>query len=551
MGRMLEELMRDFSGGMSDSSAATAYAPNEAALIYNGRIRPDATVETRGGSQRTHSTALNSGAQGYGGTEFQPATGDAQWVVFVGDAAYYSTDEGGTWTAMATALPTGYWSLTTFRQGSTNYLLCANGSTVYEWDGTTWGTASGFPSGVKYLQTFNERVYYAGHSGNTLVGTKIADRTTHSAADGALSLNIATHDGDTTISGLYQIGDHLLVFKEDSTAYVDGYGNSDIIVATGAKGASRSVGCVAFRSIAGIGDSGVAWLSKRGVELYAGGQIRLASEKVRGFFDEVGWENILASQGTPVALYYPRRREYWLGLPGAGTQNSSTYVLNTAWAAVTLDTVNTDTGFTVFTDDDGYLQYREDATGSQVKTDSDGYLEVASGSEPGLFLEISADGYLETLSVDTVSAALFVADRDDEASVPIGVGYDGFVRYLDVGDKDDVLPDNTGGTGIGFRLRTRPLLFGGQNAFHRKRGRVVDLLGVSGGDTTATVLLLADGEEASSKSVTVRSSTGDQPTRAKARVNGRGRTLQVEIQSTDALEVAGVRCAAEILREVV
>src|SRR5690606_10552433 len=114
------------------------------------------------------------------------------------------------------------------------------------------------------------------------------------------------------------------------------YGNSDIIVAAGSLGLSRSVGCVAFRSICGAGEHGVLWLSERGVEHYVpGGPIRLVSEGLRTFFENLPWANIYNEPGVPTALYYPLAREYWLLLPTLGTQNSETFVYNLIKGAAT------------------------------------------------------------------------------------------------------------------------------------------------------------------------------------------------------------------------
>ncbi|KKL14918.1 hypothetical protein LCGC14_2510810, partial [marine sediment metagenome] len=327
MATLLNQETTNFSTGMVDSAAATAYPRFSVAQIINGRLQPDGTIKRRSGTIRTSSAVANAGL-GYGGSQFTLADGTDLIVAILGTKAKKSTDKGATWTEIATGLRQDYYSFATMRIGATNYLFMANAdATIKRYDGTTWDTLPNAPAGVKFLAVFNGRLYAAGHSGIIVQGSKIYDPTIWASPDG-LTVQILTHDGDPP-TGLYQIGPHLLVFDRDATSYIDGFGQQTIIVAAGATGFSRSVGCVAFRTIVGVGDNAICWLSLRGVEYYSPGiGILLVSRGLQTFLQTVDWENIQNNQGRPSATYDAQEQNYLCALPTTGTRNNRMVVVN-------------------------------------------------------------------------------------------------------------------------------------------------------------------------------------------------------------------------------
>lgn len=585
MARLIDEFSRSWLGGMHQR-AATTYRRDQAALIRNGRVQADGTLKPRGGTKKTTNVQFGTARPGYFGDEFIPATGPRQWVVVVDNEGWISQNQGLDWFDVASETLLGadplhrnYWSGTTYRQSAVNYLMLANGGDeVWEYDGTFtldedglvessgWVQNTNYPSGVKFIATFNDRVYFAGHDGNNVGASKVGDRNILAAPDG-LQLAIQTHDGDHEITGLYQIKDLLVVYKRESTAYVDGYGNSDIIVATGPLGLSRSVGCVAHRTIQGAGEQGVLWLSERGVEHWIpGGPIRLVSEPLRPFFEnDVNWSAIFGVPGMPTALYYPSRHQYWLWLPtGNSAQNNRAFIYDLRLGACALDDLPVESDqYTLNIDANGYLCLEKDTSGSKAVL-VDGYLAIAETGDDGVYVDLAShnpvvfpedETYLALPSNNTSPATLFSADRTGRPASPIGIGYDGFVRYMDEGETDNVATGINplgypGETPVDFRVRTRPMLFG--MPFHRKRGRVVDVLATAPDAVPGTIVLIADGVETSLKELSIPASRGNrsQPRRVKVRVNGRGRTLQVEFRTEETLNLDGIRLAAEVLREV-
>jgi hypothetical protein len=540
---------------MNDTAAATEYRRDEVAYMLNARVSFDGnTAERRDGSKRTHATALNSGAQGYGGIEFTKANGDKQIVVFVGDKMYYSTDYGLNWTnpSGATSLTTARWSLAQMRVGATNVLLCANGGTsVYKWDGTTWNALTNAPSGAKYVAVFHDRAYYAGHSGNTVVGSKVGDPDTIAAPDG-LSLQVSTHDGDSEILGIYQIGPVLCVWKRQSFGYIEGFGFRSAAVEAGAEGISRSVGCIAPGSIRPVAAAGVMWLSERGFEHWQpGGLVQLVSRPVQAFIDNLSWSNIIDAPNVPTALWFPRLHEYWCAVPRAGGTNDYIFAYRPPLEhggevtppCIYLFRQSAATGNTAYVED-GYLHYEPSGGRDLVDVES-GYLTVGA-INADQYTQLSS-GYLALASVDAFSSVLFTADKTGVTAAPFSVGYDGYVREHEEGELDDVTSAGSGGVSIGGRITSRPMLFG--DVFRKKRGRALRVHAKSENSTTLETNLITDASHRTTHTLDV--AAGTMPTAKRARVNGKGYALQVDCRFSDKIQVAGLEVFAEPIREAV
>lgn len=548
MATLVTEANTSFARGMNDSAAATAMRADEASLLLNYRVTADGQAEVRRGSQRTHTNALNSGAQGYGGVEFRTASGAVQWVVFVGDKAYRSTDQGATWpTVISTGLRTDYWDFAVMRVGASNVLYCANGSaTIYSWDGTTWATVTGPATGIKLIEAHSERLWAS--DGVQLYFSKVRDPSTWGSPYGG-SVQVTTYDGDGEVTGLYSLGGLLLFWKRRSMGYISGDGAADLIVAAGARGISRDVGCVGFRTIVGVAGGGVMWMSERGFELYfPGGVPELASTPVSTFLRDISWGDIRTTPGLPCAYWYPRRLTYEAAIPATVAQNDYRFVYRLPSGdlpgACSLLSGAASGGYTLYVDADGYLALDSSAARNRVRTDG-GYLTLAAGSTSGVYVTLDADGHLGLSTNPADPAVVFPADRGTEAAVPVAVGMDGFVRNLDTGTRDDVLSDGTGGVLIGDRLRTRPFLHRALD--RRKRLRVVRLRATNDQQQTPAVVCSGDGMDGPAQTATLKPSAGGMPQEARLMVSRRGVQHVVEIQGAGAgTRISAVLVEAEI-----
>jgi hypothetical protein len=543
-----------FARGMQDSAAPTEFRKDEVELLLNGRVSfIGNSIDRRKGSAKTHASALNSGAQCYGAAEFFTAAGAQQLCAFIGDKFYFSVNEGLTWTnpSGATSLSTAYWDIAQMRVGVANLLICTNGSTnIYKWDGTTWGTLSNEPANAKFCAVFNDRLYVAGHSGVTVAASSPGDPDTWASPDG-YTVEVTTHDGEQELTGLYQMGTVLLAFKRESTSYLEGFGFATLEVEAGGRGLSRSTGCLAFRSIAQVGEQGVCWLSERGFEFYQlGGQIQLVSRPIQSFLDTLAWTNIKNGQGIPSALYWPQKNEYWCGLPAASSQND--YVFRwrpptaTTPACIMLDKHVASGSGTVFINaDTGNLEIATETNRKQVRV-VNGNLVTAN---TGLYTQIDT-GNLALATVAHDHAALFAADRDDEEqiSAPWGAGYDGFIRKIEIGNTDNASTTTADdGEDIQLRVLSRPLLFGSQT--RRKRLRTLRVASSQGAESTLSITPVADGSDGTTKTLTMPVSAGDRPRSKKSRTSLKGYSLQLNVTSSDNVSVGSIEAIAEPLRE--
>lgn len=540
---------------MNDTAAPTEYRQDEVELLLNGRVSfVGNQIKVRGGSARTHAAALNSGAQGYGGAEFFLPNGDQVLCCFVGDQFYYSSDEGVNWNtpAGATGLPTGYWSMVQMRVGASNYLICVNGGTsAYYFDGTTWGTLSGAPANAKFAAVFNGRLYLTGHNGTDVTASKVQDPNTWGTPDG-FTVRVDTHDGDSEMSGLFALGTVLMAFKRKSTNYIEGFGYQTVEVEAGARGISRSVGCIAPRSISQVGDRGVCWLSERGFEYFEIGQlIQLISRPVQSFIDSLNWVAIKNGPRIPSAMFWSRVNEYMCSVPTVSTQNDMTFRWRpptiSSPAATAVDRyAQADLGGTLFVNGEGNLEY-DPSSGYQQALVVGGNLTLVTTG--GFYATLVASN-LEIQTVSYNHAVLFAGDRDDQSEIgaPYSVGYDGFVRKLEIGTTDDSsTPTADDGSEVLFQVISRPFVF--KDPVRLKRARTVRIQTEQDTEQNVLVTVLADGAAQVQHTVTMPTSLGGKPVRRKARVGGRGASLQVVVQSASGVELGGIEMIAEYLRE--
>ena len=554
------EAQTSFARGMRDSAAPTEYAKDELASLLNGRpSRVGNSIRRRGGSLRTHSVALNGGQPGYGAIELYTAARDQRLVVVAGGKWYESSDQGESWTEIASA--TGYgalaWKFVIMRVGAENRVLGANGGDhPVSWNGAGAVTElTEWPAGIKHLAVMNDRLY--GSDGSiTVIGSKVGDPATLATAEGGLNVKCQSHDGDPEVTGLWTHGLIMLAFKRGSVGYLDGYGFNTLQVQSGARGLSRSVGCIAHRSIAPAGDGGVCWLSERGVEYLAPGSLSpvLVSGAIQGFMDTLDLAGIRSNPGLPCAIWWQRAEEYWLAVPSANaTQNTHIIVFRPPLgrqrppALWLFPSAQTASGGTLFIDEDGILQFTESLTRSKVRI-VNGILELDQTT--GSFVKIDGEGLLQLAVIETSPVTLFVADKGAEHERPYSVGSDGFVRELEVGKLDDVAADGTGGDLVRATIRSRPFVHG--DPLRRKKPAHVRLSAIGEEPTTqATVRLIGDGAQFQERTVTIPRGSATRPRPVKVRMGGgKAAAIQVEVEFTDQITLEAIEELSGLLDEV-
>ena len=553
MPKLLTETTTDFRRGQVDNTAASRFPKDALALILNRRLEPDSSVYHRGGSERLHATALNSGGRGWGACSFVTAAGAVQFIALAGDTAYKSTDYGASWSQIATGLREDYWDFAEMRVGASNYLYMANGGSGYiqSWDGTTWSELTDGPSGAKQIEPFNGRLYATGHSGSIVQASQIADPTVWASPKG-LTLQILVASGGTP-TGLLQIGPHLLVFDENQTSYIDGFGEQTIIVASGATGLSRSVGLLAFRSLAPTGDNGCCWLSKRGVEYYTpGSDILLLSRGITEYIDQIDREELLSSPGLPSGVYDQTKEEYRLAVSTSGTRNDIVLRFSlrqrsqTHFGAPAVDVPISATGDVLFLDGgDGYLT--TGAGGAEFRRTPEGYVALVTTGAGGDPTAEDSDGYLETVVDNTMPATIFVAPISGHPGRVHSIGYDGFVRLHGEGILDDVLSDGTGGATVTMKLVSKPFFFG--SIMHEKKVRVMHVSSINSSAITVSAGVRAAGAITPLESISIAGGSLNQSVRAKKMISARGDNPQLEVQTSDAARITLLGLSGYVLKE--
>ncbi len=538
---------------MNDGAETDEYLADEVQAMYNARVSRDGDAgERRGGSQRMHTVALNSGAQAYLAAEFYDGSSNLFLVCIMGSAAYTSTDDGENWTEQATGLTVGSWDHTTMQSGSARLLIMVNGTGAPQtFDGTTWTTlaGTGIPSGATMCEFHNDRVWMWGHNNDIMVGSVVSDPTDFSSANGGVTVTIQITQGDPAPRGLWSQGPALLAFSADQVGYVEGWGLNTIQVVTGHRGLSRSLGCINHQTIAAAGENGVIWLSKLGfVYMEQGGKPELISGQVQRFMDGLAWDNMADSTSIPSATWYPLRHEYHCAVPAGGNaQNTHVVVIRPPRLgnpmAVWINRSEGGSGSS-FSITDGVLEL--DAGGDRDAAIVAGVFSLTASGVPGLKAAIVA-GVLDLVTVDSIASMLFSADDAGNSSTGElwSAAYDGFVRRLELGDLDDLLLDETGGEAVNAWIRIRPQTF--KRPFRRKRLRSsrIRLKAPAGG--TLDVYAVADGGVGAvlAEPLTIQ----DTVQVVRSRVFGLGHALQLDLKFTDDLTIQGAELAAEILRE--
>lgn len=568
MAGLVDEYTTDFGSGQVDAAAATRMPRDAVAVLLNGRINPDNSISRRDGGKRTHPTTLAVAAPEtpYGGVMFRTAAGVDQILVFLDDRCHMSDDRGISWTDVtpetggSSDLREDYYDFAIMRIGANNYLFGANGdATLWRWNGTAWDATPNAPSGAKYVEVFNNRLAVAGHNGMYVAMSAVNDPTTWAIPSGLLE-NVLAH-GASEITGLFALGSRLMVFSEEACSTLDGYGEQTLVIAAGAAGLSRSVGCYAFRSLAAVGDDAACWLSGRGVEYYSPGTgILLLSTPVQQFIEGFDRALIRNTPGIPSACYDAPNQNYQLLLSTVGTRadrilvgnllQRTTYQRQGFRAAFGVDQWDTagdsaDAEFLFAADADGYET--DSASGLRLRVNADGAEAFASSGVGGIPIVEDADGYEDEDLNDIFPGTLFIGPSGETGTAVYSIGYDGFVRRHDGLSADDETSDGSGGSDITLRIVSRPFLF--KDPRRRKRARVVHLAAIQDEGATFTAGLRVDGEQTTARTIEIAATALDQPKRGRALVSGKGDAPQVEITSTDRVRITLIGLSAELLRE--
>lgn len=275
--------MQDLSGGMNSYISPSKIPDNSAAYIQNfySDIQPMAVERNGYVLQDSNIGSLSKPVLGM--WRFQDNTGQ-EWLIEYSSRTYYKHTLSGSATIFGPTATTS-----NLPRAATNLgkIMFVNGvDAAWTFDGTSTATVAGAPVGT-LIAPWRTRFVISGISGAQSTVRFSADGDATSWTLGGLSTDPfsiqvgGANDGYAVkCMGNYQ--DNLVIQRKYDTWFVSGFDQSDVQN----RNVSSEVGCLEPGSAREF-DGSYMFLSARGIEEMQGGTIKLASEPIRNFTDQI------------------------------------------------------------------------------------------------------------------------------------------------------------------------------------------------------------------------------------------------------------------------
>jgi hypothetical protein len=307
----------DFRGGLNVKAAPYLIGENQCRDCLNVVSTVRGSIKKRNGNL---TFAQNFPASPASLTSLFPfENGTTRFLIAVGGTKIYSISTGGVIQDIGGGVPVTNNSRWEFAlaapSGGQGPMYGINGTdTPKFWSGAgsvgSWTASVGTVPNGKYITYASNRIFIAGTAANPsrLYFSDIGDPRSWTTTN---VVDLDPSDG-MAISGIARVGDSLLVFKPTKTYLI-------YDLDTGANRAlSRSIGCVAPRSIA-EGPDGIYFASEdQGVFVATQSRITRLSDEVQPLFDEItpSVKNLCAG------VFY--KDHYYLSCPYDGATTNST-----------------------------------------------------------------------------------------------------------------------------------------------------------------------------------------------------------------------------------
>lgn len=424
---LVSEPRNDFRGGLNVYLSPDLLADNELTNTDNARIDTNGPIAKRLGTRRMHSAALAASTAIKGIVQWDGPSGSQIVAICNGDLFYRNQSSGeyaaftqvdpGTTDAFSTTEPAIFSALRGTESGAALKLYIASGGKYYEWSGTTLirldmgstATAGIYCPDAEVLDTYHLRIFTnSSTKPQNLVWSRIGDGRNFKAGlsgDGGTAMISAIQADD--IVSIKTIGRSLLVFTHKSIARFAGYSAGDIQVDQDTEGLSPEVGIVGPQALHRL-EHLIFFISEKGAYIASEGAIAPVGLKVQPIFDAM--DRTLLEK--IVVGHHHGRSEIWVAYSGPSDSglNKSVLVYNLrhqAWY--------------------GPFSYSFGITSFEHYEDPNGDEFIIAGCS------------------------------------------DGFVRHLDIGTKDDVLSDGSGGSSFGWNTTLAPFFFGNPEITHAVR----------------------------------------------------------------------------------
>lgn len=169
----------------------------------------------------------NNAIQGLKGVRFASGTKE---LLMVTNGLVYKWTGSGNWTAVSGSYTLNTSGLIDIVVANNNVYFFDGTNTVPKYDGSTMSTVAAIPIG-KYARWFHNQLHVAGMSATptTLQSSDIGDPETFVGANSS-SLGVNPNDGDY-ITGMHELKDELIVFKQNRAWSMTGFGTSALTLA--------------------------------------------------------------------------------------------------------------------------------------------------------------------------------------------------------------------------------------------------------------------------------------------------------------------------------
>lgn len=400
----------DFRGGRNTSVSTDLLNPTELEDSTNARLSNAAigAFMKRTGSQRMHVNALPTPILGL--TQWDAPSGK-QTVVIAGDGKLYYKAQGigGNFTQITPgtlfSTASGFVDFAPFRSnaaGAPLVLYIADGANLYSWDGTatvTKLTPTNSAPQAQYIRAYHTRLFAVdARFTKALYWSRMGDATNWAAGlstDGGTSL-IDTLTGNA-IGRLEIVGSSLLPFTDLSVMRFTGFSSDDIVITEGTGGVSADIGVAGPRAATRV-EQVIAFMTELGPYFAVETGVQAYGTDVETDFNNADRTKLSKS----IVAHHNGRREIWnfYSKVGDSKVNQNALVYNTR-------------------------------------------LQNWMGPFTYPFGIVAATDY-----IDASGAAWLIAAGDD-----------GYVRHMDIGAKDDVLSDGTGGSAYTMTVVLNSFMF--------------------------------------------------------------------------------------------
>lgn len=405
MKQLLSEARFDFRGGRVTSISPDLLNSNELVDATNCRIDSKyGAVTKRTGCQRLHQTAAPAAIKGV--VQWDGPSGK-QLVKIANGHLYYRngftlatafTDEGTA--PFSTTVPAFFMPFRDATSGAPLVLFIASGGKLFKWTGTVLTDITGTTTAADRIIAYHTRAFARNvNYKKTIFWGKVGDATvftTGTKTDGGSAL-VNVLNGEEIIA-LEVIGSSLLMAAEDSVMRFTGHATDDIVISQDTEGISSEVGAVGPQALKRF-ENVAAMLNERGPYVVTETAVEPIGEQVLTDFDALD-TTVLSSS---VVSWNRGRKELMFCVPGSG----------------------------------------DSSLNKTVYTQS---VRLQAWQGPWNY------------SFGITCGARYEDTNGDEFWIT--GGNDGFLRHMDIGAKDDVLYDGTGGSNITMVAELPPLHFG-------------------------------------------------------------------------------------------